>query len=122
MFSVIFYWLAGLNFFIDIQFSSNLFTGQTTDNVVSGLACVASVSEQWKGKEPDFRFWALSLTLLRHSLLRNRMETLATQAVSGQERIDVSFFLLSVTIMRLSRQRALTSERNERSVEREKKC
>ena len=122
MFSVIFYWLAGLNFFIDIQFSSNLFTGQTTDNVVSGLACVASVSEQWKGKEPDFRFWALSLTLLRHSLLRNRMETLATQAVSGQERIDVSFFLLSVTTMRLSRQRALTSERNERSVEREKKC
>ena len=37
-------------------------------------------------------------------------------------RDDVSFFLLSVTTMCPSRQRALTSERYERSVKRKKKC
>ena len=79
-FSVIFHWLAGLNFFIDIQFSSNLFTGQTTNNVVSGLACVASVSACFRSKERprngifDFgRCLLLSLLVLCSETARKRL-------------------------------------------------
>ena len=46
------------------------------------LACVASVSVWFRSKErPSTPFFARSLTLVPRSLLLNRMETLATQAI-----------------------------------------